>query len=698
MLRWLFNFAFLLSLLWLQPASSQPLSSAQSSTGIWDMPTARVLPDWTLRIHHGRNEPFRYYGVALGLWDRLEFHGQFTEQSNALGFSSNPEYGYYKDRNAGARLVLIKEDELWPQVAIGTYDPIGTLLYPTRYLVSSKMIGNWDLTLGLGQGLLGGESLNDIERDKGLAEAFDTGFLLSTPLRQTKIFGGFEYHFNPDFTLSAEYSTIKYEGYRFSPGKARSPINLGFKYQVLNHLYLQAGYMRGEEINIGITADMPLNPEAILPWKKEGKFKASERLRWQFHQANNQKIAQLLAYKLADDGFGEVTTSVNDEEIWVEFVNSKYLSNAKALGRVARIIDDLSPPRIQTFYLNMVFRGQIFQSFKASRDELNAFMEYNIDKNVFLQVADLSMFSQGTIVDFPKKNNGNHREKYNKFNWNIAVKVKTFLNNKAGFFKHKIYVRPRLFYYPWHDALLSAELEFPFLNEWTDLIYGSRESEPVRTDLVSYEKRSRPRISELAFNQHLQLPQNVLGRFSVGIFENAYAGIGAEVFRYFADGLFGAGLEAELVRKRDPDNNFKLHEDIDKTYKTYFLNLYGQLWPSQGLDAGLKIGHFLGGDVGYSLELRRSFKYFTLGGWYTSTNTDHFTSSFNRGSKEKGVFIIIPMSIFTDHDQVGTLGYSFSSFTKDTGQSVRQPSALSPINPYHSLGHTRRNLEDMRSR
>jgi hypothetical protein len=194
----------------------------------------------------------------------------------------------------------------------------------------------------------------------------------------------------------------------------------------------------------------------------------------------------------------------------------------------------------------------------------------------------------------------------------------------------------------------------------------------------------------------VNLPYNVLGRLAIGYFESPYAGFGAEIFRFFDKGRWGIGLESEFVRKRDPENNFKLSDTITKTFDTYFVNIYGQIWPSQGLEAGLKIGQFLGEDVGFSLELRRSFKYFTIGAWYTETDTDHFTSPKNRGAAEKGVYIRFPLSIFSDHDRRGRLTFDFTSFTRDQGQTVRQPSLLYPMNPYQSVLHTESTLEDMR--
>jgi len=684
--------------------TGRPLPSLQSFTGLWDMPTARILPDWNARFKYGRSNPYRYYGVALGLFDRLEFHGQFTEISTLIAFPEQ-DYGYYKDRNAGARLVLIKEDEFWPQVAIGAYDPIGTSLFPSRYIVFNKIYKDIDFTIGLGQGLLGGESLAniDVERKsqgKFSAEDFDTTFLFSGINRPTEVFGGIEYHYSPKLTLTGEYSSLKYEGMFGSPDKADWPINLGIKYEPAKHLFIQGGYMRGQEWSFGLSVDLPLEPEGILPWKKEASYSATatEKNKWQAHKADNRDLAELLATELQKDGFIGITASVNDEEVWIEFVNGKYLSHAKAFGRVAEVLGVLAPERITTFFLNLTSQSQVIQSMKTSREDIRAFMDNRLNKDDFLEFAKLSQYNTTQQESFfkDKIDINTYRSSDNWFDYYLDLKVRTFLNNKAGFFKHKVFLRPQFFVYPWKNCFLYSELQFTLHNEWDDVIYSPLESDPARTDVVLYEEESRPRISALAFNQHWPLPYNVLGRFSAGYFESAYAGFGGEIFRFFKDGRFGIGAETEFVWKRDPKNNFKLSDDITKIYETYYLNLYGQLWPSLGLEAGLKIGQFLAEDFGVKAELRRSFKYFTIGAWYTHTNTDHMVSDLNRGNREKGVFIRIPLSLFTNRDRRESLTYAFSSFTRDPGQSVRQPSLLYPMNPYRSVNHTKAHLEDMR--
>ena len=696
---------FFLSLLFLVPGiavaetSAQSLPSLQSFTGIWDMPTARVLPDWNVRIKYGKAEPYRYYGVALGIFDRLEFHGQFTEVSS-LETPFGSSYGYYKDRNAGARLVVTKEQDVLPQIALGVYDPIGTGLFPYRYLVASKMFGPVDVTFGLGQGILGGESYVDIgnENANSDAEEFDTTFLFSDPFRPTRPFGGIEYHYSPKLTFSAEYSSLQYDELFGAPDKEKIPVNVGFKYRPFENLVLQGGYMRGQELALGISLEMPLNAEGMLPWKKEKPYKADEARRWKAYAADNEKLSGLLVAELERSGYGGVAVAANDKALWIEARNTRYLSDAKAIGGIATIADELSPERIDTFYINLTQQGQVQQSLKANRHDLRAFQESIMDREGLLTFADLQMYDSSHAGEFFQEPEAAtvQRGEYSKFDFEVNPRVKTFLNNKSGFFKHKVLVQPRLNIYPWDNASLVSELELTLYNEWGALDFPPLEPEPTRTDIALYEQDSSPRVSQLAFNQFAELPYDIQGRLSVGLFESAYAGVGGELFRFFDEGRYGIGLEAEGVRKRDPEDNFKLDDTITRTYDTYYVNLYGQLWPEQGLDAGLKIGRFLAGDFGCRLEVRRSFRYFTIGAWYTATDTSDFTSEKNRGNNEKGVFIRVPLSIFADREIRGSLIYSFASFTRDPGQSVRQPAVLYPMDPYGSVDYTKRTLEKMR--
>jgi len=705
----------IIALLWLIPVPPavkaettppQALSSLQSYTGLWQMPNARVLPDWKVRLKYGVDSPYRYYGVALGLWERLEFHGQFTEVTTLPGFLDSPEYGNYKDRTAGGRLVLVKEDALWPQVAIGAYDATGTALFGSRYLVASKMFGPVDLTIGLGQGILAGEfvpaTLNGAgESDRAFA------FLTSDPFRTTRLFGGIEWHLASDMTISAEYSSLDYQkmfGYRATGGPPLRednrpvPVNVGVKYRLFPKIHAQLALMGGTEIAGGLSAEFPLDAEGMLAWKKISPQKAGERARWQAYRAKNEELAQLLGAGIQAEGFVGVAVSVSDDAVWIEAANTVHLSDSRALGHIAAVADDLLPQRIETIYLNLKQYGMILQSLRTSRADLRAFLSCRTDKDNFLHFADLDLHGDAHWREFSGQGKAGPLVPFrdNRLSFQVNPRLRTFINNRKGFFKNKGVVEARADYRLWQGARLAGEYEFILFNEFSDLSYAPLEKEATRTDLVLYEQNSSPRVSMLALDQHVKLPGNVMGRLSGGIFESAYAGFGAEAFRYFHDGLWGIGLETEAVRKRDLEDNFSLRDDQKKWFNTAFVNLYGQLWPSQGLEGGLKIGRFLAGDLGARVELRRSFKYCTVGAWYTVTDTSDFTSQLNRDDRQKGVYIRLPLALFKDMDVKGHLRYLMTSFTHDPGQTVRQPSSLYPMDPWSTPDHTRRTLDDMR--
>ena len=688
-------------------ATAGPLASLQSYTGIWNMPTARVLPDWNMRFGYGRAEPYRYYGGALGLLDRLEFHGQFTEISSLEAFEGY-DYGYYKDRAAGFRLVLLKENEVLPQVALGAFDATGTALFAQRYLVASKRFGPLDLTLGLGQGTLGGE-LVSAGGGEGSGEDSGYDFLFSSPNRPTRAFGGLEYDLTSRLALSAEYSSIDREkmyGYRdtagnevHDPGSDRWPINFGLKYHGKNwqaHLAL----LRGDTLAGGVQVAFPLELNSMLGWRKTPRFAPGASLAYLVEHAENDRLASLLAEQLGKEGFSDVRVIASASSVWVEFYNGRHLEIMRSFGHLANVLDAMAPARITTFYLNQTRKQQIVQSFKLPRQSFRAFMDNRLDSKGLQSFADLGLNHREHWREFEQEREVSRvrRAAEQNFSYALRPRLYTFLNNKAGFFKHKGALEVAAGYRLWSGARLTGILELVAFNQYDDLAWSRYESDSVRTDMVEYQRQTDPQLTQLAFEQHFQLPGAWQSRAAVGFFERAYAGFGLETFRLFNDGRWGIGFETEAVRKRAIDDNFELRDEpgMDKWFYTGFVNLYAQLWPSQGVEGGLKIGRFLAGDPGVSIELRRSFKHFTIGAWYTITDTSLFNDPRNRNAEAKGVFIRFPLAFFKDRDVPGHLQYGITSFTTDQGQTVAQPSTLYPMDPWDTPVQGKRDVGKMR--
>jgi hypothetical protein len=682
---------------WAEPL---PSASLQNYTGLWDMPSARVLPDWHIRAFVSDSGPYRSYGGAAGLFDRLEIHGRVTEVGTRQGFEIDEGFGDFKDRSLGARLVLIEEDKYLPQLAVGLYDIEGTGIFASRYVVASKRIGPADFSFGLGQGILAGEDISDPSSPELLSGNAGSSFHSSSPFRRTKAFAGLDLEFLPHVHAVIEYSSMDYDTLFGYEGEQHSPMNLGIKYDITEYLQVQGAYMRGRDLAWGAGLSLPLKPEGLFTWLAAPSLDVNEKERIEALRADNEALAVLLSGKLKEDGFRRVRAVAADTALWIEVAGGRYLADARSFGRVGALLDDMAPPRIKTVYINLVYRGQVRQSMKTSREHLRAFLESRIDAETFLAFADVELYDDKHREEFlMAEGRGPVRARRDsRWSFDVEPKIETFTENREGFIKNKGFLRFSAGVEPWTNSLVLAEAELTLFNEFDDLNFPQLEDNAARTDITAYEDAYGLRITQLAFNQIHELPWKVLLSTSFGAFESAYAGISAETFRFFADGRLGLGLESQALRKRDPDHPIGLASNSTHIFSTAFLNLYAQPSPALGIETGLKVGRFLGGDWGGRFELRRTWKHFTLGGWFTWTDTSGFESEKNRGHREKGLFIRVPLSIFRREDAPGHFRYQISSFTRDAGQTAARPVPLFPVDNEGLPAATQQSIEEMRHR
>ncbi|MBW1708578.1 MAG: YjbH domain-containing protein [Deltaproteobacteria bacterium] len=648
----------------------EPLSSFAGYSGLWDMPNARVLPDWNMRIGASLSPPYYYFHTTIGLFDRLELNGRLTgvQDVPALG----PGYGDLKDKAIDVKLLLLKENIIRPAIAIGATDIHGTGLSTSRYLVLNKQFGSFDISFGFGQGMLGGKSR--MERQEVASSNNDNAFsYLISDDTAFSIFGGFEYRLMENLRLTAEYSSIKYE--KLDGGsKAKSPLSVGLKYSPYNFLHLSAAYARGEEFSAGILFEFPLEAEGFLTWKKESKPIREERMIRKVVNADDQQLAEILSRALRRDGFSHTRVVVSGPKLWVELENTRYNSPGLALGRAFQVIDIVAPASINKIYLVLI-RNDIFQTgLSATRQHLRHFTESRIDRAGFLEFAMIEQEKNDLWQDFKESELPIKEARSNPANWSFEIKPKiaNLVNDPSGFIKTRLAVDLTGSMNPWKGGLLQARYSIPFYNDIstsTEII----EPEPANTDYINYLGRQSAHLASYGYDHIFDLPHSAQARVEVGAFEAAYAGFGAEIFKYFKEGRYGMGLESELVWKRNISNDFKIHSSEKSAYYTYFVNLYGQPFGSTGLEAGLKIGRFLGGDQGVRIDICRTFicrtfKHFTIGAWYTLTDTSHFQDPRNRGYNDKGVFISFPLSAFMNKPISGRYRYALIPWSRDPGR------------------------------
>ncbi len=662
------------------PETQVPFPGNNGQTGLWDMPNARIMPDWHGRINFSSADPYQYWSGTVGLLDRLEFNARLTDITT-VPFAGQE---YARDKAIDVKFLLFKERDWLPAIALGATDIYGTGLFTSRYLAFSGRFKYLDLTFGIGQGILAGEVTEGKARD----------LLLTRPTgKDSRLFGGLEFHITDDLSFVGEYSSFDYEDLRGN-SKADWPVNLGLKYRYGDYLLSSLSWQKGEELSFSLGLTVPFDPEMFLPWKKDPLYVPPEKVRMDAIQAENRDLASLVADQVSTGGFKHVRVAAKQDAIWVEFVNNKYLSSQKAMGRVVRIVVQTTPSQIGWLYLALVKDGVVVYSWKVHRNLVNAFLDNRLDEMALWEHSAHDLGGNTLWLEFAAKKESLPLKKAPRGQEDLAIhiapRIESLLNDPSGFFKASLSVLTTLNYNPWKGGLLTGSLEtVAYNNISTSNVV--EEPFPPRSDFVDYRSDSNPRVHTLAFDQIFQLPWEVWARASLGYFESEYMGIGGEVFRFFDNGRLGVGLESQYVKKRALDSQFKAKDGYPE-YHTAFLNLHSLLWPRQGIELGVKIGRFLGGDEGVRVDLSRTFKYFTLGAWVTATDTSDFVADYNRGYEDKGIYFSMPLSIFFDSDVAGRINYILRPWTRDPGATVAQPRQLYPFvndgNPTVMKEHT----------
>ena len=118
------------------------MASDFGTTGLIDIPTARMTPDGTLTTTAAIQSRTNSYAITYQALPWLEGTFRYTGDNDF----------FYWDRNYEVKIRLWEEQRYAPQVAVGIRDLVGTGVWGSEYMVASKQVGNFDFTLGMGWG------------------------------------------------------------------------------------------------------------------------------------------------------------------------------------------------------------------------------------------------------------------------------------------------------------------------------------------------------------------------------------------------------------------------------------------------------------------------------------------------------------------------------------------------------------------
>jgi len=630
-------------------------------TGLLRIPTARLIADGDLRFTVSDSYPYRNYAVTFGFLPFLELNGRIIEMRDEK--ATGPVwggYGYHKDKAADFKMLLFKESSLFPAVVFGVNDFHGADKHQhffNEYIVLSKQVGNFDITIGYGANMFG-----SLFREK------------STDMRELDgLFAGTEWKVQDNLSLLLEYDPAK--KLAMGRGDISSNYNYGIRWQPWQWLSCGYSYQRGEEHSFIISITYPFG-KTLAPKKPDYPFYGP--LDWTplrgtlSRRPLSERLLTIHDY-LEEEGFkdAQVSISADMRTLYISFENRQYLSHNKAAGRVLRIAAAQSPSDVENICLTLKQQGIPMVEITVFKADYIDYLNENISGEEMKVKTKISSEISGKFY-WRYSGDGKIPKQRSSFSYKFEpVILETFLNDPSGFFKFRVGPAVSLKQQLAKGLSVESHIKFPLYSN-VETNQDPISDSPVRSDVTDYLGSTGPAVETLFVNRFLRLGTNNYLKLTGGYMEMQYAGITAEYLRTFKQGRFALGHEITWSKKRAPGSVFGLHEQSGTVTGLFNAYLYA---PELDTVFSANAGKFLAGDRGVKLQVTRDIRGGKIFLWYTKTDTSGLTGE-NRGYSDKGVGFAIPVRVFSDSDVHGHYPLVFTPWSRDTGQSVKQPYSL----------------------
>tara|TARA_B100000674_G_C37959168_1_gene971117 strand:+ start:935 stop:2920 length:1986 start_codon:yes stop_codon:yes gene_type:complete len=605
--------------------------------GLINMPSARFYNESVYGISVYSGEPDQKITLTSYPFNWLEASFFYTNIKDKpyCNQANDPVCNQdYKDKGFNLKLRL-KEEGIWPALAIGINDIAGTGLYSSEYIVGSYGLNRTDILFGLGWGNLNGSSKSIKNPFSYIDESFldrpngfeDEGGQFQPSRyfsgKKASPFFGISYVLNEKIIVKMEYDTT------FTPGRIgfkepKEDFSLGLDFRITNNFSIGLSSERGNASTIKFVYKN--NPKASKPKYKYQKSEHNDR----------------------DDKYVKFIRNLNTNGIGV----NKIYESSSAIG----------VELTQFIHPNLNLIDEIIR--KASYD---AGLDKEVKKD--LKIGDLQAVSE-LDKNFERASKLIYqRQSKKRFNTRNKLSLRPFLASREEFFKGALLLENNSEFIIRDNLFFSSNLKYTIADNFDDLKYPPVNTYPaqVRSDVKDYLKNfdSGIIIGRAQFDYHLTPKKNHHLMATAGILEDMFIGAGFEYLYFKHDLNYAIGFELFDVKKRDYKMRFGT---LDYRNITGHLNFYYRNYGLIPFDAKISYGEYLAGDEGLTIDFSRSFSNGTKFGIFASF-TDVSTSQFGEGSFDKGIYFDIP--VFGN-----LINYSWRPLTKDPGAKINRKNNL----------------------
>ncbi len=585
--------------------------------GSLSLPAARPVQDGTLAFSFDGDDVHRVGTLTFQATSRLTAAFRYGSFERARGTTY--------DRSFDAQFQLFREHGWMPGFAIGLRDIIGTGILASEYIVATRDIGkSLSLSGGIGWGKLGASA--ELGSPFGERPGF-SGLGGEPGYRQwfrgpAAPFGTIDWRASDRLRLSLGWSGEDPAGLR-PAGVAQ----LGLDWQARRGLAF--GARADQAGNLGLTIQLSFNPRFAPSGLNSGRpplaFGRPDRGLASLEPVNR------LRQRLSEDGLALHGVRVDGDDAQVRVENRRFSLPAQAFGRVARALSGELDPSIEHYTIELAGPGPAASRVMLSRSDLVEFQD---------DPARAEMGWNGARVDAVQNWDGSRLPEPVPYELALSPYMALSMFDPiapvradiGAQFDGRLRIMPGLVL----DGTLRARL-VGNRNE-TDRFTNSA-LPPVRSDAGRYAVAGDAGAMRMALT-HLSAPvSNIYTRASIGLLEEMYAGVVAEVLWKPPTSQVGLGLELAKVWQRDPGMGLGF-DYYDYSTVTGHASLYYALTPEY--DVRLDVGQYLAGDRGATISIDRRF----ANGWKIgayATLTDVPFETFGEGSFDKGITLNIPL-------------------------------------------------------
>ena len=540
----------------------------------------------------------------------------------------------YKDKGFNFKFRL-KEEGLWPAIAVGINDIAGTGLYSSEYIVGSYGINRTDFHFGVGWGALNGSS-NSFKNPLGhLFDGFNnrpSGFEEKGGQFQpdryfsgktASPFFGLSHAINENLLFKLEYDST------FTPGR------IGYEIPKEDFSY-GIEYSFRDNFTVGFLSERGNHTSLKFIYKNDPKKLKSN---YKYKKAE---------FKDDDSKYAKLIKSIEANGIGV----NKIIETPKAIGLELTQFTHPNLDIVEEIIRSASYEAGVGKTVKKNLRvaSLQGVSEYNKE------------FENNSLLIYQRKSK-------RSFNTKTNFTFRPYLASREDFFKGALLLENNSELIIKDNFFFSTNLKYSIADNFEDLTLPPVNTYPaqVRSDVKDYLRSFGDGIfiGRAQFDYHITPKKNHHLMVSAGILEEMFSGIGFEYLYFKQDSNYAFGFEIFDVTKRDYEMRFGTLEYKNVTGSA---NFYYRNYDIIPFDAKVSYGEYLAGDEGVTFELSRSFLNGTKFGVFASF-TDVSSEQFGEGTFDKGIFFNIPV-------YGNFINYSWRPLTKDPGAKLNRKHTL----------------------